>query len=132
MATMLSRRVSIHHFRSGALGVKDLQQIRKHDTILERLRHPYQIQGILIDADLLGEECSIVGAEKATSVRIDADAEVSHSYFQLGVTDDIGYGGSDARIDLRGIVDGRVHFVVEGYDEDAWYERRAGRTSCEQ
>ena len=57
---------------------------------------------------------------------MDADAEVAHAYDEVGTADDVSNGGRDARIDLSGAEDGWVLFVVEGYEEDVWYEWRGG------
>lgn len=108
----------------------DLQQVRKHHTILERLRDPDQIQRILVYADLFREEGDVVGAEEAAAVRVDADAKVAHPHFEHGVADEVGDCGCDARVDLCGVVDGGVHLVVEGDDEDARDEGGGGGASC--
>lgn len=73
----------------------------------------------MVDADLVGEEGGIVGAEEAAAVGVDANAKVSDSYFERGFSDDVGDGGGDAWVDLCGGVCGHVALVVEGYEEDA-------------
>ena len=100
-----------------------LQEVRKDHAILERLRHPDEVQRIFVDADLFGQQRHVVGAKETPSIGCHADAEVSHSDFQLCAAHEIGYCCGDAGIDLRGVVDGRVHLVVEGYDEDAGDQR---------
>jgi hypothetical protein len=57
---------------------------------------------------------------------LDADAEVAHSYKEVGIADDVSNGGRDAGVDLRGAEDGWVLLIVEGYEEDVWYEWRGG------
>ena len=100
----------------------DLQQVGKDDAILERLRHPYQIQRILIHADLLRQRGGVIAAQEAATIRRYADAKVAHSDFKLCIADDVGYCGDDAWIYLCGIEDGCVGLVEEGDEEDAGYE----------
>ena len=100
-----------------------LQEVREYHAILERLRHPDEVQRIFVDADLFGQQRDVVGAEETPAVWSHADAEVSHSDFQLCAAHEIGYCCCDAGVDLRGVVDGCVHLVVEGYDEDAGDQR---------
>ena len=41
-----------------------VQEVGKDDLVFKGLGYPYQVQGILVDADLLGEESGVVGAEE--------------------------------------------------------------------
>jgi hypothetical protein len=57
---------------------------------------------------------------------LDADAKVAHAYEEVGITDDVGNGGRDSGVDLSGAEDSWVLLIVEGYEEDVWYEWRGG------
>ena len=94
-------------------------EIRKHDAIFERTGHPDQVQGILIHAHLPRQARCIVAAQEGPTVGVDADAKISHPYFELGPSDNVGDGSGDARVDLSGVEVGRVVLVVEGDKEDA-------------
>merc|ERR1719282_780169 len=96
----------------------DDEQIREDDLVLERLGDPDQVQRILVNADLLREQSGVVGAEEATAVRVDADAEVADADFEHRLSDNVGDGGCDAGVDLCRVVCGGVVIVVEGYEED--------------
>lgn len=80
----------------------------------------------MIDAYLLRQQRRIVRAEKASAVRVDADAEVADADFELRGADEVGDGCGDAGVDLRRVVGGRVVFVEEGDDEDAGDEGGGG------
>ena len=106
----------------------DLHEVRKHDAVLERLRHPNQIQRILIYADLLRQESGVVRAKVVPigSIRGDADAKVADTDFEGGLADNVRDRSSDARVDLGGRVGRDVVVVVKVYEEDAGDERRGG------
>lgn len=72
----------------------------------------------MIDADLLSEQSGVVRAEKATAVRVDADAEVADADLEHRLSDDIGDSGCDAGVDLCRVICRSVVVVVEGYEED--------------
>ena len=91
----------------------DLQEIREDDLVLERLGDPDQVQRVLVDADLLGEQSGVVGAEEATAVRVDADAEVADADFEHRLSDNVGDSGCDAGIDLCRVVCGCIVVIVE-------------------
>lgn len=135
MATMLCGGSHVSRSSSSLLGSGDgfdLQEVRKHDAILERLGHPDEVQRVLVDADLLREQRRVVGAQEAAAVRVDADAEVADADLELRGADEVGDGGADARVDLRGVVGGRVGVVEEGDDEDSGDEGRGGGAACEE
>jgi len=92
------------------------------------LRHPDQIQRILIYADLLRQKSGIVRAEIVSigSVWGDADAKVADTDFKRGLADNVCNGSSDAGVDLCGRVGWDIVVVVEVYEEDVGYERGGG------
>jgi hypothetical protein len=53
---------------------------------------------------------------------LDADAEVANTDEEVGVADDVGDSGCNARVDLSRAEDGWVLLVIEGYEEDVRYE----------
>jgi len=120
MATMLLR-VSLRFYvrGEGRKGKGHLHEIGEDDGVLEGLRHPDQVQRVLVDVDLLGQGRRVVGAQEAAAVRRDADAEVADPHFELCAADDVGDGGGDARVDLRGRVGRVVGLVVQRDEEDA-------------
>ena len=107
-------------------------EVGKDDAIFECTGDPDQVQGILIHADLAREAGRVVAAQERSSVRIDADPEVADPDFQLGLADDVGYGGRDPRVDLRGIERRSVRLVVEGYEKDVGDLRRRRGAAGEQ
>lgn len=60
-------------------------EVGEHDRVLELARQPDEVEGVLVDRDLLGERGGVVGAQPAAAVRVDADAEVAHAGLQVGV-----------------------------------------------
>ena len=82
----------------------DLHEIWKNNAILERARHPNQIQRILIHANLLCKRRRVVAAEEISPRRIDAKSKVSDSDFEKCTADDVCYCGGDTWIHLSGIV----------------------------
>lgn len=108
----------------------DDEQVWEYYTVLERIGDPDQIQRILIDTDRFGQQRRIVRAEETSSVGVDTDSKISDSYFQMCVANEIGYRRADAGIDLGWVVCGRVHLVVEGYEEDVGYRGGGRGTTC--
>jgi len=104
--------------------IDDLHKVWKYDIVLESVGDPDQVQRVLVDADLLCQECCIVGAEERSAVGVDAQAEVSYSHLEHGLSDDVGDGGCDAGIHLCRIICWCVVLVVEIDKEDVGYQRR--------
>ena len=126
MATMLCGGSHVSRSSSSLLGSGDgfdLQEVRKHDAILERLGHPDEVQRVLVDADLLREQSGVVGAEEAAAVRVDADAEVADADFEHRLSDNVGNSGCDAGVDLCRVICGCIVVIVEGYEEDTRDQR---------
>jgi hypothetical protein len=104
-------------------GGQDSHKVRKHDGVLELARQPDEVEGVLVDRDLLGEGGGIVGAQPGAAVRVDADAKVADAGLQVGVARegvDVAEGGE---VDLGGVGLRDVIVIVEGYQEDVWDER---------
>ena len=78
----------------------------------------------MVDIDLLSKKGGIIGAEKVSSVWCNAQAKVSDAHLQLCLTHNVGNGGSNARVDLCGVVAWCVRSVKEVDEEDAGYQRR--------
>lgn len=91
---------------------------------------PNQVERVLIDADLLSQCRGIVRAQPGTSIWIDTDAKVAHARLKLSVA------GQGLELRVLGKVDlGRVGVrdvvvVVEGEEEDVWYQRTGGGAAC--
>lgn len=131
MATMLRSTMSVGRPWLGGGGCYS-QQVGKDDAILERLGDPDQVQRVLVDADLLGEQRGVVGAEEAAAVWVHTDAEVADADLELRGADEVGNGRAHARVDLRRVVGRRVGLVVEADDEDAGDERGGGGAAGEE
>lgn len=101
---------------------ENVHEIWEHDHILELARQPDEVERVLVDAHLLGQGGSVVGAEPGAAVRVDADAKVAHAGLELGVAGDaldLRVGGV---VDLSGVGVRRVVVIVEGEEEDVWYQ----------
>lgn len=70
-----------HIFESIIRTRRRLHEVGKDDRVLECARNPNQIQRVLIHTDLPSQARRIIAAQEGSSVRVDADAEVSHSDF---------------------------------------------------
>lgn len=106
-----------------------LQEVGKHDSVLESRCHPDQVQWILVNVDALRKSGGIVGA-KESSVCVCAQSEVSNTDFQCCLSNNVGNSRCNTRIDLCRVVVGCVIIVVEIDEEDARNERRGrGATS---
>lgn len=71
-------------FLGSSLGVRRRyccysHEVWEHDGVLELARQPDEVEGVLVDRDLLGEGGGVVGTQPAAAVRVDADAEVAHA-----------------------------------------------------
>lgn len=100
----------------------DLHQVWENHVILESIGDIDQVQRILVYADLLGEQSSVIAAEETVSVGCDAEAEIAHSYFEHGFSDDVGYRCRHAWVHLCRVVHWCVGLVVEVDEEDVGYE----------
>lgn len=98
-------------------------EVGEHDRVLELAGEPDEVQGVLVDRDLLGEGGGVVGAQPAAAVRVDADAEVAHAGLQVGVAREAVDGGVGGVVDLGRVGPRDVVVIVEGYQEDVGYER---------
>lgn len=98
-------------------------EVWEHDRVLELARQPDEVEGVLVDRDLLGERGGVVGAQPAAAVRVDADAEVAHAGLQVGVAREALDGRVGGVVDLRRVGPRDVVVVVEGYQEDVGDER---------
>lgn len=58
-----------------------LHEVWKDDAVLECRGNPDQIQGVVVERDLFGKLSRIVAAQETTAIGVDADAEISNSYF---------------------------------------------------
>ena len=104
-----------------------LQKIGEHDCVLECRCHPDQVQRILVDVDALRKSGGIVRAEEST-VCVCAQSEVSNTDLKCCLSDNVGNGCCDTRIDLCRVVIWCVIIVVKVDEEDArdqWLRRRA-------
>ncbi len=109
-------------YRAG-VSEKCLQKVGENDSVLEGRCHPDQVQWILVDVDALRKSGGIVRAEEST-VCVCAQSEVSNADFQRCLSNNVGDGRCNTRIDLCRIVVGCVIIVVEIDEEDAGNERR--------
>ena len=103
-------------------------EVGEDDRVFERLCHPDKIQRILVHGDQVRQGSGVVIAEEGTAAALDADAKVTDPHQQVGVADNVGYGGGDSRLYLRRAEDRRVVLVVEGYEiyvGDEWRGRGA-------
>ena len=107
----------------GSIDVRNLQEVREDDGILERRGDPNQVQRILVDVDALRQGGGIVRAQKG-AVGVCAETEVSHAHLELGLADNVRDGGCHTRVDLCWIIIRRVVVVVEVDQEDAGDEGR--------
>lgn len=98
-------------------------EVGEHDRVLELARQPDEVQGVLVDRDLLGERGGVVGAQPAAAVRVDADAEVAHAGLQVGVAGQALDGRVGGVVDLGCVGPRGVVVIVEGYQEDVGDER---------
>lgn len=124
MPTLLRRCWAIVSTGNEIADGQDLHQIREHDLVLERLCDPDQVQRVLIDADLLRQQRRIVRAQKRSTVGVDAQSKVSHSYLEHSLANDVGYRRCDPRIHLGRVVRWRISLVVKVDEEDIWYRGR--------
>lgn len=99
MATILECLVS-SLFAEMTTREEHSHQIRKHDTILESICDPYQIQGILVHGHLRRQTRGIITAQKGSSVGVYAYAEVANTDFELRLSDNVGNCRCNAGIDL--------------------------------
>lgn len=97
----------------------DNEQVGEDNGVLERSSHPDEVQWVLVDGYVVDEGCGVVGANEATTVSVDADAEVADAHTKLCVADNVGNGGCDTRVDLFRCVGRRELFVPHGDEEDA-------------
>lgn len=98
----------------------DDEEVWKDHGVFERVGDPDEVERILVDGDLLGEERGVVGAEEVVADGVThAETKVSDSDFHACGSHDVLNCGGDTRVDLSGIVGGCVSLVVEGYEEDA-------------
>lgn len=106
----------------GGVGVRpNSHQVREHHHILKLARQPDQVQGILVDRDLLREGGRVVGAQPRAAIGVDADAKVADAGLQVGGAGkvlDLRVGGV---VDLCGVGVWCVVVVVEGEEEDVGY-----------
>ena len=91
----------------------DDEKVGEDDGVLESCCDPDEVERVLIDRQVVDERGRIVGADVATAIAIDADTEVSNTHAKLGVTDNVGDGLSDARVDLFSGVSGCVLLVPQ-------------------
>ena len=105
------------------MGTMNSHEVREYNTILERARHPNQIQWILIHAHLPRQTARVVAAQERPTVWVYADAEIAHPHFQSRLADYIRYRCRDARVHLRGVEGRGAFLVVERDEEDARYQR---------
>ena len=110
--------------KANGVSVLHLHEVWKDDAVLKGTGDPYQIEGILIHADLACQTRCVVTAQERSSVWVDAYPEVSDSDLELCLAHNICYGGRDAWIDLRGIKVRWVRLIVEGDEEDVGDHRR--------
>jgi len=106
------------------------QQIRKHNHVPKRLRHPHQIERILLHAHPLRQRSRIIAAQPAAAVRIHADTKVADADFETGAADDVGNGRDDVGVDLGRAVGWCVGGVVEGDEEDVGDAGGGGGGAC--
>lgn len=121
MAMILQELASV---RKMSKGWECLQEVGKHNHVLELTREPDQVQGVLVYRNLVGQRRGIVTTKPRAAIGVDADAKVPHSCLQPRVADNVADGRVDVVVDLRGVGDGRVFLVVEGEQEDVGDERR--------
>lgn len=72
----------------------------------------------MVHSDDLGQGRGVGVANVRPAVRLNADTKVADPNFQLGTTDDVGSGLDQTAIDLCGVLDRGVLFVVERDEED--------------
>lgn len=63
------------------VGGKHLHQVWKNDTVLESICYPYQVEWILVHGHLGRQTRCIVTAQKGSTIRVDAYAEVANTDF---------------------------------------------------
>ena len=97
----------------------DNEQVRENNGILEGSSNPDEVQRVLVNGHVVDERCGIVGADEATAVSVDADAEVADAHTKLCVADNVGNCGCDTGVDLFRCVGGCELFVPHGDEEDA-------------
>lgn len=97
-------------------------EVWEHNHIFKLTCQPYQVQRVLVYADLVRQTCRIVAAQPRAAIGIDTDAEVPNSCFQLCSPDNGGDCTMDAEVRLCGRWLGWVAGVVEGYEEDIRYD----------
>jgi len=68
----------------------DDEQVGEDDGILEGGSNPHEVEGILVDGQIVDERGCVVGADVAAAVPVDADAEVADAHAELCVADDVG------------------------------------------
>lgn len=90
-------------------------QVGKDNHVLELAGQPDEVEGVLVDRDLLGQGGGVVGAQPGAAVRVDADAEEAHAGLEVGVACDAGELGVGRIVDLCRVRVWGVVLVVEGY-----------------
>ena len=100
-----------------------LHEVGKDDAVFECGCNPDQIQWVLIDPDQVSQRGCVLIAEERAVVWLDADAEISDSYFEARGSDNVGYCRCHTWLDLCWVEDWWVSLVVEGYQEDIGYSR---------
>jgi hypothetical protein len=98
------------------------KEVREDNGVLECRCDPHEVEGILVDVQVVHERSGVVGADVATTVPVDANTEVADADTKLGVADDVRDSLSDTGIDLFRSVGGSVLFVPQRDEEDAWDE----------
>lgn len=91
---------------------EDSHQIREYNLVLECTSDPDQIQGVLIDIDLVRQLGRVVAAEEVSTVRIDADAEVADTDLEHSVADNVRDRCVHPGVHLSRVVRRHVIFVV--------------------
>lgn len=93
-------------------------QVREHNHVLELSSEPDQVEGVLVEGNLVGQGCGIVAAQPGASVGVDANAKVADTGLEMGVAGYAGYAGVGIVVDLRRVGHSLVFLVVERQEED--------------
>lgn len=80
----------------------DDQEIGEDDGVFEGCCDPDKVERVLVHGQVLDEGGCVVGTDVATSIAVDADAEVSNTHAELSIANNVCDGLCDARIDLFG------------------------------
>ena len=78
----------------------DDEKVWEDDRALERLSDPDEVERVLVDRDEVCKSCCVLIAQPSGSSSSYADSEVSHSYVEVGITNDVCNGCCDSGIDL--------------------------------